>query len=149
MKPTRIAPLNPDILYAGTDGGVFVSTDRGDSWTSRNAGLTITQYYPGISSSPNGSTIMGGAQDLGSHFFTGSSFWNGFLGGDGGYTAINYDNPVVRYAEAQWQPSGPFLVRVDANTATVRVSGIGKDDRHAFIPPYVMDRDTSSLQDRQ
>jgi len=139
-----IDPLNPDILYAGTDGGVFVSTDRGDSWVSRNAGLTITQYYPGISASPNGSTIMGGAQDLGTHFFTGSSFWNGFLGGDGGYTAINYDNPAVRYAEVQWQPSGPLLVRFDATTASSRVAGIAKDDRHAFIPPYVMDPITSS-----
>jgi hypothetical protein len=82
---------------------------------------------------------MGGAQDLGTHFFTGSSYWNGFLGGDGGYTAINYDNPAVRYAETQWQPTGPLLARFDATTATIRVSGIGKDDRHAFIPPYVMD----------
>lgn len=134
-----IDPLNPDILYAGTDGGVFVSTDRGDSWVSRNAGLTISQYYPGISASPSGSTIMGGAQDLGTHFFTGSSYWNGALSGDGGYTAINYDNPAIRYAETQWLPTGPNLVRFDAISATVRVTGIGKDDRHAFIPPFVMD----------
>ena len=134
-----IDPLNADILYAGTDGGAFVSTDRGDSWLSRNAGLTITQYYPGISASPIGSTIMGGAQDLGTHFFTGSSYWNGFLGGDGGYTAINSDNPSVRYAETQWQPAGPQLVRFDGSSASLRIAGIGTDDRHAFIPPYVMD----------
>jgi hypothetical protein len=134
-----IDPLNPDILYAGTDGGAFVSTDRGDTWASRNAGLTITQYYPGISASPSGSTIMGGAQDLGTHFFTGSTYWNGFLGGDGGYTAINYDNPAVRYAETQWLASGPNLVRFDAVSASSRVAGIGTSDRHAFIPPYVMD----------
>lgn len=139
-----IDPLNPDILYAGTDGGTFVSTDRGDSWVSRNAGLTIAQYYPGISASPSGSTIMGGAQDLGTHFFTGSSYWNGFLSGDGGYTAINYDNPAVRYAETQWLPTGPNLVRFDGATPTSRVAGIVKDDRHAFIPPFVMDPVTSS-----
>jgi hypothetical protein len=38
---------NPDILYAGTDGGVFISTDAGDM-DECSAGLTITQYYPGI-----------------------------------------------------------------------------------------------------
>ena len=136
--------LNPDILYAGTDGGIFVSTDRGDTWSSRNAGLTIAQYYPGISASPSGSTIMGGAQDLGTHFFTGSSYWNGFLSGDGGYTAINYDNPAVRYAETQWLPTGPNLVRFDGAQGASRVAGISKDDRHAFIPPFVMDPVTSS-----
>lgn len=134
-----IDPRNPDIIYAGTDGGVFVSSDLGDSWVSRNAGLTITQYYPGISAAPDGSTIMGGSQDNGTHLFTGSSYWNGFLGGDGGFTAINYANPSVRYAEAQWGPTGPFLARFDATTASLRITGIDINDRAVFIPPYVMD----------
>ncbi|MEA2761428.1 MAG: hypothetical protein QOD47_712, partial [Gemmatimonadaceae bacterium] len=83
-----VDPRNSDIVYAGTDGGVFVSTDNGHNWVSRNAGLTVTQYYPGISVTPNGSQIMGGSQDNGTHVYTGSMFWNGFLSGDGGYTAI-------------------------------------------------------------
>jgi hypothetical protein len=144
-----------DILYAAPMR-TFVSTDRGDSWASRNAGLTIAQYYPGISASPSGSTIMGGAQDLGTHFFTGSSYWNGFLSGDGGYTAINYDNPAIRYAETQWLPSGPNLVR--STVLRVRaVSQDNKDDRHAFTSvrdgsDYIFDallQDASSLQDHQ
>jgi len=135
-----VDPRTSDILYAGTDGGVFVSTDRGDSWTSRNAGLTITQYYPGISASPNGSHIMGGSQDNGTHAYTGSLVWSGFFGGDGGYTAINYSNPSVAYAETQWTPGvGAQIARSDATSFTVRVSGIVAGDRAIFIPPYVMD----------
>ena len=34
-----IDPLTPSILYAGTDGGVFKSTDGGGSWSAINAGL--------------------------------------------------------------------------------------------------------------
>ena len=34
-----IDPLTPSILYAGTDGGVFKSTDGGGSWRAINAGL--------------------------------------------------------------------------------------------------------------
>jgi hypothetical protein len=135
-----VDPRSSDILYAGTDGGVFVSTDRGDSWTSRNAGLTITQYYPGISASPNGSRIMGGSQDCGSHAYTGSLVWSGFFGGDGGYTAINYSNPSIAYAETQWTPStGIHIGRSDETSFTLRDTGIEGADRAAFIPPFVMD----------
>jgi photosystem II stability/assembly factor-like uncharacterized protein len=136
-----IDPRNPDILYAGTDGGVFVSTDNGANWVSRNAGLTVTQYYPGISSSPNGSQVMGGSQDNGTHVFTGSMFWNGFLGGDGGYTATNYSNPDIIYGESQWDSNGggAFVIRYDGNTSTKRTAGIQSSDRALFLPPYVMD----------
>jgi hypothetical protein len=141
-----IDPRNPDILYAGTDGGVFVSTDVGNSWVSRNAGLTVTQYYPGISAAPNGSVIMGGSQDNGTHVYTGSMYWNGFLDGDGGYTAINYDNPSIVYGEFPWNPivNGADIIRFDGTTFSPRNTGIDGGDRAVFIPPFVMDPVTST-----
>jgi hypothetical protein len=135
-----VDPRTSDILYAGTDGGVFVSTDGGDSWTSRNAGLTITQYYPGISASPNGSRIMGGSQDNGTHLYTGSLVWSSFFGGDGGYTAINYNTPSIAYAETNWTPNvGVIIARAEGISFTPRNGGIQGNDRAIFIPPYVMD----------
>jgi photosystem II stability/assembly factor-like uncharacterized protein len=135
-----IDPSNADIVYAGTDGGVFVSLDRGNTWSSRNAGLAVTQYYPGISASPNGSVIMGGAQDNGTQVYTGSMYWNGLLSGDGGYTAINYKDPSIMYSEAQWDPkSGAFIFRFDDVSAVKRTAGINAGDRASFIPPLVMD----------
>ncbi|RMH03069.1 MAG: hypothetical protein D6702_07205 [Planctomycetota bacterium] len=35
-------PKNPDVLYVGTDVGVYVSRDRGASWDSLSAGLPST-----------------------------------------------------------------------------------------------------------
>ena len=35
----REDPLNENILYVGTDRGVYVSTDRGDSWSALQGGL--------------------------------------------------------------------------------------------------------------
>ncbi len=32
-------PHNPSVVYAGTDGGAFVSLDGGDSWSAINSGL--------------------------------------------------------------------------------------------------------------
>jgi len=135
-----IDPRNPDILYAGTDGGVFVSTDAGDTWTSKNEGLAITQYYPGISLDPLGTVIMGGSQDNGTHVYSGSLYWDGFLGGDGGYTAINYKDPSIRYGETQWSTgSGNTLVRMSGPAQSTRTNGIASGDRAQFIPPLIID----------
>jgi photosystem II stability/assembly factor-like uncharacterized protein len=132
-------PRNADIMYAGTDGGVFVSTDAGDSWSSRNAGLAITQYYPGISVAPDGSKVMGGSQDNGTHIYSGSPVWNGFSGGDGGYTVINYADPSIVYGEAQWTTGGAYILRKDATSLLFRATGIVASDRGSFIPPLVID----------
>ena len=138
-----IDPRNPDILYAGTDGGVFVSADAGDTWTSRNAGLAIAQYYPGVSVAPDGARVLGGSQDNGSHEYTGSSIWNGYLGGDGGYTIINYNKPDVVYGEAQWSPSGAYIYQRDGRGVySYRAGGIVSSDRGAFIPPFIIDPNT-------
>jgi hypothetical protein len=38
-------PTNEDILYAGTDGGVYVSLDRGRTWSSLSATLPTTPVH--------------------------------------------------------------------------------------------------------
>ena len=40
IRSLAIDPTNPSNLYAGTNSGVFRSTDRGDSWVEINNGLT-------------------------------------------------------------------------------------------------------------
>lgn len=135
-------PNDSSILWAGTDGGVYLSTDGGDSWSARSAGLAITQFYPGISVHPQGTRISGGSQDNGTHVFTGTPFWDGFIGGDGGYTAINYQNPNVHWGETQWGAGGAFVnvFRQDGVLpAQRRSAGISANDRAQFIPPLVMD----------
>lgn len=135
-----IDPRDPDILYAGTDGGIFISTDGGDTWTSRNAGLTITQYYPGVSASPTGTIIMGGSQDNGTFVYRGSPFWDGFLAGDGGYTAVNPLNPIIQYGETDWLTgTGGTIARRDATSFRARTAGITLADRVSFIPPLILD----------
>jgi len=42
INVVREDPRNPDVLYVGTDGGVYVSLDRGSSWLSLGATLPTT-----------------------------------------------------------------------------------------------------------
>jgi hypothetical protein len=133
---------NPDIVWAGTDGGVYLSTDAGGSWVSRSAGLSITQFYPGVSVHPQGTRIAGGTQDNGTNTFSGSLFWDAFIGADGGYTAINYRDPSIQWGETQWSvTTGTVgnLFRRDITGTFRRNTGIDLTDRAQFIPPLVMD----------
>jgi len=137
-------PSDPGTLYIGNDGGIYRSRDETASWQSLNAGLAITQFYPGVSLHPNDTTIvLGGTQDNGTLETTdGDPVWSAVLGADGGYTAIDYLDPRFSWAETQWTPlsnfSGPRL-RIGAGSFERMANGIQTGDRALFIPPLVMD----------
>lgn len=76
-------PHNSGLLYAATDGGIWVSNDDAYSWVSLNNGLSITQFYKMEAMSEDG-WPWGGTQDNGTQWFTGSgTTFNHFDGGDG------------------------------------------------------------------
>ena len=72
-------------LYVGTDGGIFRSSDRGNTWVSLNKNYITTQFYA-IAFSPTGQ-VLGGTQDNGTLWLSlnGQSGKGGtqFTGGDG------------------------------------------------------------------
>jgi len=142
------APQNASVVYVGNDGGIFKSTNGGTSWSSLNSNLAITQFYPGVSLHPTDANyILGGTQDNGTLRFTGSSVWDEILGGDGGFTAIDFATPTTIYAETQWTQgsasSGPRRSDNGGPPFTTKNSGINVSDDAAFIPPYVMDPSNS------
>jgi hypothetical protein len=91
------SPDNPDIIYAGSDGGLFRSPDRGATWTSLNQGLATTELEY-IAADPNSSQwLMVGTQDNGTVRFTGSAVWDQIASGDGGECGVNPDDPDEVY----------------------------------------------------
>ena len=140
-----VDPRNPLQLYAATDGGVYSSNDGGDHWVSRNAGLSIAMYYPGISQHPTDpNVVLGGLQDNGSLLANGTSIYNAVMGGDGGFAAINYLSPATLWTTCQWsRTSGPCIQRrvpAGLGFSYPNVStGINAADRAQFIPPLIMD----------
>jgi len=57
-------PLNNN-LYAGCDGGVYVSTDQGQNWSSIFNGVVASQFYHMTGVEGSNSIMIGGAQDNG------------------------------------------------------------------------------------
>ena len=129
---------DPDRLYVTNDGGVFRTIDGGLNWQALNRNLAVTQFYRGISMHPSDPGVtLGGTQDQGTLRATaGTTVWDRIMGGDGGFTAIDPENPNVWYGETQWVTNaygGPRKNGAESG------SGIDLGEQALFIPPLVMD----------
>jgi hypothetical protein len=93
-------PVNPSLVYFGSDGGVFASTDGGETFEGRNGGFVTTQFYGGFANAETAPAIaLGGLQDNGTLKYEGTASWNKTYGGDGGWCAIDPRNADVMYEE--------------------------------------------------
>jgi hypothetical protein len=149
------APGDPTTIYAGNDGGLFVSR-AGAAFTSLNDGLVITQFYPGLAL--NGSVALGGTQDNGTNFTSAAkdqspSNWTQVMPSDGGFAAIDSSTqPPAGYGEFFWSTdamfrpnNGPWKsTNIGTNPFTSANSGINVNDPAQFIPPLVMSPSTLS-----
>ena len=91
-------------LYAGTDGGLYKSTNDGATWTDISEGangLGIMQFYRIAGFEGNPSTIIGGAQDNGSNRYTGTSTFYHMRQADGMDCAIDPTNTAIMYSMSQ------------------------------------------------
>ena len=72
------APSNTNIVYTGSDGGIWRSTNRGVTWTSlNNTGYSATQYQ-GMDIHPfDRYLLVGGTQDNGTQIMLGEASING------------------------------------------------------------------------
>jgi hypothetical protein len=144
-------------LYVGNDGGLARTTNAravtggepcafssfGDrpriDWESLNSGYAVTQFYHGDAVAGT-DLFIGGTQDNGVNLVrsaTGYGAWEHVLGGDGGYVAIDPDDPAVIYAETQHFPA--IVKSVDAGVTFSPATGGITDDDGLFITPIAMD----------
>jgi hypothetical protein len=81
---------NANVVYCGTDGGIFKSTDKGTSWSSLNStGFSATQFQSLSQHPTNANFLLGGTQDNGTILRRGNGTWFRADYGDGGYALID------------------------------------------------------------
>lgn len=117
-----ISPTDNNLLYLGTDGGVYISQDRGTSWRfMRN--LPVSQFYHVAADNKNPYNVYGGLQDNGSWMGPsespggiGNNDWKNIGYGDG-FNAFPdpYDDNLV-----YWQYQGGKIKRKYVNTGEVK-----------------------------
>jgi photosystem II stability/assembly factor-like uncharacterized protein len=102
-----ISPLNNKLLYMGTDGGVYISADKGNTWRFVQ-NLPVSQFYHVSADNQDPYNVYGGLQDNGS--WQGPSRksggirnadWKNIGFGDGFYAYLDPDNPDVTFAQYQ------------------------------------------------
>ncbi len=86
-------------LYCGSDGGLYKSSDFGNSWSDISGGMAISQFYRLATSELNNSLVFTGAQDNGSFRYNGT--WTKVRGGDGMEQAISPVNTNIIFSETQ------------------------------------------------
>jgi hypothetical protein len=86
-----VAPSNPNTIYFGSDGGVWISTDGGTTWNSKNNSTFSATQFQSIAVHPvDRNFTLGGTQDNGTPFlFPDGVTWTRSVGGDGGFVAID------------------------------------------------------------
>jgi photosystem II stability/assembly factor-like uncharacterized protein len=89
-----IAPSNPQVVYTGSDGGIWRSTNNGTTWlTLNNVDFSATQFQ-GVAVHPfDRNFLMGGTQDNGTICWAANGTVSHCRDGDGGYAVID-DNAV-------------------------------------------------------
>ena len=88
-------------LYAGTDGGIYVSSNNGVNFTNLTAGLQISQFYKVAVSKQSSGKMVGGLQDNGGHAYSGSA-WKNYYGADGMDTGVDPNNSNKFYGFIQY-----------------------------------------------
>ncbi len=129
-------PNDPRRIVTGCDGGIFTSTNGGDSWRSLNSGISAVQFYPGIAVHPtNPGIVVGGTQDNGSMMSNGALLWAGISFGDGGWALIDYTNPNLMLTSSQ----NGNLQRHDLSTRSFQPLRNTLNFQPPFITPFIID----------
>ncbi len=140
-------PQDPNTVWVGTDGGVWVSTDGGRTWQDKNRNLATLQFT-GIAVHPNKpNVVFGGMQDNNKGKTAGDRVWDALDVGDGGYAAIDPFNPNIFYGTR-------FRISFQRNDKggsaplddwPIKIQGIDQNEFALFYAPFALDPSTPGV----
>jgi photosystem II stability/assembly factor-like uncharacterized protein len=107
MHALWINPKNTSHMYVGTDGGVYMSVDRGNNWVFLN-NMTVSQFYHVQVDEQDPYWVYGGLQDNGSWKAPSQNVggikngdWINVGGGDGFWVQPDAEDHTIVYNEYQ------------------------------------------------
>ncbi|HMS64579.1 MAG TPA: T9SS type A sorting domain-containing protein, partial [Ignavibacteria bacterium] len=137
-------PGSPETIVEGNDGGIFNSSDGGNSFT-KVENLPITQFYEIGIDNNNPDRLYGGTQDNGTNrtLTGGLNDWESIFGGDGFYVIVDHTNPNIIYAESQ---NGFLGKSTDGGvTFEIALDGINGSEKTNWSTPVVMDPNDNNI----
>ncbi len=134
----EINPLN-NYVYCVSDGGVYRSTNFGNTWTDLTAGIANTQFYRIAGYESNTSLITGGTQDNGSDKWTGGTTMEHMLGADGMDCMIDHTNSSILYNMIQY---GSLQKSTNGGTSFSDIQPVGSSG--SWVTPIIMSPGSST-----
>ncbi|MDD2570431.1 MAG: T9SS type A sorting domain-containing protein [Bacteroidales bacterium] len=123
-------------LYAGNDGGIYYTDDKGTRWVEITEGLGIGQIYKLGVSATNPHKTVTGFQDNGSATWIGGD-WMSSGGGDGMECAIDPFDYQYSYTTLYYGSITQYLFNGSyRNVAGEGVGGI--DESGAWVTPFII-----------
>jgi photosystem II stability/assembly factor-like uncharacterized protein len=102
-----VSPIDNRLVYMGTDGGVYISADKGNTWRFVQC-LPVSQFYHVSVDNNTPYNVYGGLQDNGSWMGPSkkpggirNSDWKNIGYGDGFYTYGDQTDPDITYSQYQ------------------------------------------------
>jgi hypothetical protein len=135
-------PTNHLVIYAGTDGGAYKSSDGGATWDDTfNEGICISQFEFIDQHPTSDSIIIGGTQDNGTEQFRNSPAFYHSADGDGGSAGIDHMTPhqVIH----TYYGVSPERSTQSGNFGTYSSIGSGIVGASLFYPPLAYDQTNS------
>jgi photosystem II stability/assembly factor-like uncharacterized protein len=124
-------------LFAGTDGGIYVSSNGGLNFENLTAGLQISQFYKIAVSKQTAGKMMGGLQDNGGFAYNNNKWYN-YHGADGMDTAIDPNNSNNFYSFVQ--NGGMLHISKDAGASANSFVPAPTGETGNWVTPLVFNR---------
>ena len=136
-------PSDPDRVYIGNDGGLYLLTDEGETLEKRDIGMSITQFIGGDMYPGNDAFTLGGTQDNGTlRSMDTSPDFDLVLYGDGGHGYIHPTRPNIMYTTQErlklWRSE-------DFGRTWTWAIGDLPNENSLFYVPYVMDEENPDV----
>lgn len=136
-------PTNHLRVYAGSDGGIYRTTNGGATWDdSINEGLCIMQCEFIDQHPTSDAVLFSGTQDNGTEQFRNSGVFNHADDGDGGYCAVDKTQP--RNVLSTYYGNSPKRSTLGGKFGTWMSVAGGIAGPGLFYPPMALDETNSN-----
>ncbi len=126
-------------LFECNDGGLYSSTDNGESWNHHTSGMAISQMYRLGVAQTTSDDIITGLQDNGTKSLSGTT-WSDVIGGDGMECLIDYTDEDTQFGSLYY---GSIYRTTNHWYTSTNISG-GLSGNAAWVAPYVQDPNNSN-----
>jgi photosystem II stability/assembly factor-like uncharacterized protein len=120
IHDVKFNPLN-GYLYNCNDGGIYVSSNLGSTWSNITNNLNTTQFYHMANYNGDKNYFIGGSQDNGIKYRNYDTTLMDHVGGGDGY-------------QPAFNPSDPTMYYISLNDGFYRVTGSGATSEYIPIP---------------